>query len=111
MAGLEARFEEPWFDASGLLVTRDGPMVTGFCWTKVHPDGVGEIYLVAVRPGREGQGLGTTLVTAGIEHLGVDRECEEAIVYWDVANKAASSLYQSIGFSVDRVGEVFRHHL
>lgn len=109
--GLEALFEEPWFDPAGLLMTWDGPVVTGFCWTKFHPDGVGEVYLLAVRPERSGQGLGRALVNAGIEYLTAKRGCEQTIIYWDVSNKVASNLYQSIGFSVDQVGEVFRHRL
>jgi mycothiol synthase len=109
--GLEARFEEPWFDPAGLLLTRDGPVVTGFCWTKIHPDGVGEVYLLAVRPDHSGQGLGRALVGAGIEYLTVQRGCTQTIVYWDVSNKVACNLYQSIGFSVDQVAEVFRHRL
>jgi len=111
LRGLEVLFEEPWFDSAGLLVTRDGPVVSGFCWTKVHPDGVGEVYLLAVRPEYSGRGLGRALAIAGLEYLKVGRGCERNIVYWDASNSAASNLYQSIGFSVDRVGEVFRHSL
>jgi mycothiol synthase len=110
-SGLGALLEEPWFDPAGLLVTREATVVTGFSWTKLHPDGVGEIYLLAVRPDHFGRGLGRALVTAGIQHLTGERGCQRTIVYWDVSNKAASNLYQSVGFSVDQVGEVFRHRL
>jgi mycothiol synthase len=72
---------------------------------------VGEVYLLAVRPDHSGQGLGRALVGAGIEYLTVQRGCTQTIVYWDVSNKVASNLYQSIGFSVDQVAEVFRHRL
>ncbi|MEX2251483.1 MAG: GNAT family N-acetyltransferase [Acidimicrobiia bacterium] len=109
--GLEALFEEPWFDPAGLFVTRDDLMVTGFCWTKVYPDRIGEIYLLAVRPGHAGKGLGRALVITGIEYLTTGRGCEESVVYWDPSNAAAANLYQSIGFGVDRVGEVFRHRM
>jgi mycothiol synthase len=110
-SGLETILGEPWFDPAGLLVSRNGTVVTGFIWTKLHPDGVGEIYLLAVRPDHFGRGLGRALVTAAIEHLTGARGCERTIVYWDVSNRAASNLYQSVGFSVDQVGEVFRHRL
>lgn len=110
-AGLEALFDEPWFDPAGLLVARDGPTIMGFCWTKIHPDGVGEIYLLAVRPGHAGSGVGRALVTAGIEYLTDGRGCDRIIVYWDASNSTTSNLYQSVGFSIDRVGEVFRHRL
>jgi mycothiol synthase len=110
-AGLDKLFGEPWFDPSGLLVTRDGPTVTGFCWTKVHPDAVGEIYLLAVRPEWTRRGLGRALVIAGLKYLADGRGCEQVLIYWDGANSAASNLYQSIGFRVDRVAGVFRHRL
>lgn len=110
-ARLDALFGEPWFDPSGLLVTRDGPTVTGFCWTKVHPDSVGEIYLLAVRPEWARRGLGRALAVAGLQYLIDRRGCEQVLIYWDGANSAASNLYRSIGFSVDRVAGVFRHRL
>ncbi|MEX2651259.1 MAG: GNAT family N-acetyltransferase [Acidimicrobiia bacterium] len=110
-AGLESLFRETWFDPAGLFVTRQGTVVTGFCWTKVHPDSVGEIYLLAVRPAHTARGLGRALLTAGIEYLTTARHSAITMIYWDASNKAASSLYQSVGFNVDRVGEVFRHRL
>jgi mycothiol synthase len=108
--GLERLFAEPWFDPAGLLISRDGPStIIGFCWTKVHPDGVGEIYVLAVRPGYIGHGLGRALVGAGIDHLSSRRDCRDMIVYWEATNTVATHLYQSIGFSIDRVGEIFQH--
>ncbi|HLF43475.1 MAG TPA: GNAT family N-acetyltransferase [Acidimicrobiia bacterium] len=110
-AGLESLFRETWFDPTGLFVTRQGSVVSGFCWTKVHADSVGEIYLLAVRPSHSGRGLGRALLTTGIEYLTTARGSAMTMIYWDTSNKAASSLYQSVGFNVDRVGEVFRHLL
>jgi mycothiol synthase len=108
---LDKLFSEPWFDPMGLLVARVGEMLTGFCWTKVHPDGVGEIYLLAVRPGHTGRGLGRALATAGVDYLSGERACPEVIIYWDASDETANSLYQSIGFSVDRLAQVFQHRL
>jgi mycothiol synthase len=108
---LEKLFSEPGFDSKGVLGARQGQLLIGFCWTKVHPDGVGEIFLLAVRPGHSGRGIGRALVTAGVRYLGAERGCQEIVIYWDASNAAASNLYQSIGFSVDRVGEVFQHRL
>lgn len=110
-AALGNLFQEPWFDQAGLFVTRDGTEVTGFCWTKIHPDGVGEIYLLAVKPAFSGHGVGRALLSTGIEYLTAGRGCLETMIYWDTSNRAASRLYQSVGFSVDQVGEVFRHRL
>jgi mycothiol synthase len=72
---------------------------------------VGEIYLLAVRPGHTGHGLGRELATAGIYYLQGERGCPGIIIYWDGSDETANHLYQSIGFSVDRVGEVFQHRL
>jgi mycothiol synthase len=66
---------------------------------------------LAVRPAHAGRGLGRALLTAGIEYLTTARGKAMTMIYWDTSNKAASSLYQSVGFNVDRVAEVFRHRL
>ncbi|HEY6628881.1 MAG TPA: GNAT family N-acetyltransferase [Acidimicrobiia bacterium] len=110
-AELDKLFSEPWFDRRGLLVDRTAELLTGFCWTKVHPDGVGEIYLLAVRPGHSGRGLGRKLAITGVDYLKVERACPEVIIYWDASNETTDNLYQSIGFSVDRLGEVFQLRL
>jgi GNAT superfamily N-acetyltransferase len=110
-AALDQLFAETWFDRAGILLARQGELIIGFCWTKVHPDGVGEIFLLAVRPGHSGRGNGRALASAGVRYLGAERGCQEIIIYWDASNATASNLYQSIGFSVDRVGEVFQHRL
>lgn len=102
-ADFEQRMNERWFDADGLLISKEAGTVTGFCWTKVHPDAVGEIYLVAVDPGHGGRGLGKALVKAGLGYLASERECREMIVYTEASNDAARKLYGSLGFEVDRI--------
>lgn len=104
MTDLADRFEQPWFNPEGFLVERtDSGVVEGFCWTKVHSDGVGEIYLVAVHPHLEGKGTGKDLVKRGLSHLAHEARCPEVIVYSAGDNEVARGLYESLGFSVDRI--------
>ncbi len=95
---LRARMELPWFDPDGFLLTWEGDDLAGFCWTKVHGGGVGEIYIVGVHPDHGGRGLGRTLVLAGLEHLHRDQGCHIGMLYVDAANRAAVRLYEGLGF-------------
>ncbi len=96
------RLAQPWFDAEGLRLQRDGSRLVGFCWCKVHPDGVGEIYLLAVRPEYAGEGHGKVLANAGIGYLS-DAGSSDLIVYTAVDNETALHLYSSVGFVTDRI--------
>jgi ribosomal protein S18 acetylase RimI-like enzyme len=103
ISDLQERMDQDWYDPRGLLVHRVDGVVRAFCWTKVHPDGVGEIYLLAVDPDYSGRGLGRALTMSGLDYLGEVAECQEAIVYTAEDNKVARSLYEGLGFGVDRV--------
>jgi mycothiol synthase len=96
--GLDERKAEPWFDPAGFLVAerRDRPGLVGFHWTKVHPDGVGEVYVIGVDPGAQGSGIGRALLAAGLRHL-VD--APEVVLYVEAANTGAVRLYESYGFT------------
>jgi mycothiol synthase len=103
MSDLQERVDQDWYDPRGLLVHRVDGVVRAFCWTKIHPDGVGEIYLLAVDPGYSGLGLGRALTMSGLDYLREVAECQEAIVYTSEDNRIARSLYDGLGFGVDRV--------
>jgi len=105
---LSGRLNEPWFDERGLFLGLEGGKPIGVGWTKVHLDRVGEVYLVGVHPEHTGRGVGRDLVYRSLEHLFVTRKCPEAIVYWDESNETAANLYREVGFTVDRVDEVYR---
>ncbi|MGI5166750.1 mycothiol synthase [Spirillospora sp. CA-253888] len=95
---VRAREAEPWFDPAGLfLAERDGRVV-GFHWTKIHPDGLGEVYVVGVDPSAQGLGLGRTLTLTGLHHLR-DRGVPQILLYVDESNTAAVRLYESLGFT------------
>ena len=66
---LRLREDEPWFDPDGFRLHEREDRLAGFCWTKIHPDGVGEIYVIAVDPDFTGLGLGKQLTLAGLDSL------------------------------------------
>jgi mycothiol synthase len=94
---LRAREAEPWFDAAGFLLAVRGADVLGFHWTKIHPDGAGEVYVIGVAPSAQGTGLGAALLSHGLRHL-ADRGCREVLLYVDETNTAAMRLYERTGF-------------
>lgn len=97
---IEAREREPWFDARGFRVHRDGGAITAFCWTKVHRDAdppMNEIYVIAVHPSHAGHGLGRRMAIAGLASMD-PAVAPVAMLYVDADNTAAVSLYTSLGF-------------
>jgi len=95
---LDARTAEDWFDAGDFLLLRDeaGALV-GYSWMKIA-DGLGEFYVVGVDPGRQGEGLGRRLVTAGLARL-AERGIRTSALYVEADNGPAVRLYRSFGFA------------
>lgn len=95
---VRAREAESWFDAEGFfLAERDGRLI-GFHWTKIHPDGLGEVYVIGVDPSAQGIGLGRTLTLTGLRHLR-DRGVPAILLYVDEDNPSAMHLYDTLGFA------------
>ncbi|MEP6814049.1 MAG: mycothiol synthase [Marmoricola sp.] len=104
------RTEESWFDPTGLFLavpTEDGrdeasdapeQRVLGFHWTKVHPEGFGEVYVVAVNPKAAGRGIGKVLTNTGLLHLR-NLGLAKVILYVDGDNDPAIAVYHGTGFS------------
>lgn len=97
---LDRRMRAPWFDPAGFFLAVDANgTVVGFCWTKAHVvHGLGEIYTVGVDPDRRGTGLGQALVLTGLTHLD-DLGLPLGMLYCDVDNDPARSLYAELGFT------------
>ena len=98
---------EPWFDLLGIVVSEDPRGLAAFCWTKVHPGGVGEVYRIGVRSDLRGSGLGRGMTLAGFADLSQRRGCRQGTLWVDEANAAAISLYESLGMTTDGVNREF----
>lgn len=94
LEGLRHRMAEPWFDPDGFFLAEQDGKVVGFHWTKVHPDGTGEIYVIGISPEAQGGGLGRALVVHGLAHL----QPRDVILYVEGDNEPAIALYLSLGF-------------
>jgi mycothiol synthase len=107
-ADLADRLAEPWFDPEGFFLAVRGGELVGFHWTKVHPDGLGEVYVVGVAPGEQGSGLGRALTAAGLRHLIRERGVPAVLLYVDADNPAAVRVYERLGFTVHEVDLMYR---
>jgi len=91
----ERRATSDWFDPAGLFIAERGGRVVGFLWTKVDA-GVGEIYVLAVDPDCQGEGLGAALLSRGLDHLA---EVETVELFVEEDNAGALDLYTALGFA------------
>jgi mycothiol synthase len=102
----EERFAElegaSWFDPAGIVVAEDGSGLVGFCWTKVHPGGDGEIYRIAVAPSAHGQGWGRSLLVAAFAALADRDDVVRGTLWVDESNEAAMHLYDALGMRLAR---------
>ncbi|MEU6757412.1 mycothiol synthase [Streptomyces sp. NPDC046685] len=105
---LDDRIAQPWFDAKGFfLAERDGELI-GYHWTKVHAaEQLGEVYVLGVRPGAQGGGLGKALTAIGLRHLAA-QGLPTAMLYVDADNPAALSVYEGLGFTTHEVDLMYR---
>lgn len=107
LADVAAREQEPWFDPGGFFLAWRGDQLAGFHWTKVHPDGDGEVYVLGVAPDAQGLGLGAGLLEIGLRHL-IERGCPSILLYVDRSNEPAMRLYERYGFRRDDVDRQWR---
>lgn len=105
---LDDRKAEPWFDPAGFFLAERRGELVGFHWTKVHAEeGLGEIYVLGVRPGEQGGGLGKALTVIGLRHL-AGQQLPAAMLYVDADNKAAVSVYERMGFTTYETDLMYR---
>ncbi|KUO20573.1 mycothiol synthase [Streptomyces dysideae] len=105
---LDDRKAQPWFDPAGFFLAFRGDELIGFHWTKVHSEErLGEVYVLGVRPGAQGGGLGKALTTIGLRHL-AGQGLPTAMLYVDADNKAAVSVYERLGFTTYETDLMYR---
>lgn len=105
---LDDRMAEPWFDPSGFFLAFREGRLAGFHWTKVHAEErLGEVYVLGVRPGAQGGGLGKALTTIGLRHLAA-QGLPTAMLYVDADNKAAVTVYERLGFVTHETDLMYR---
>lgn len=103
---LHERMAEPWFDPAGFILAErasapGGARVVGYHWTKIHPDGTGEVYVIGLDPDEQGSGLAKPLLVAGLAHLRA-KGARSVILFVEADNDRAVGLYTRLGFDVDR---------
>jgi mycothiol synthase len=119
---LNVRMNEEWFDRKGFFICEDRGNLIGFCWTKIHGShtqlldrknthhgraAIGEIYVLAVDPAFQGNGIGKDLITTGLNYL-KNQGLSHTILYVGIENKPALNLYRSIGFKEFGKGVMYR---
>ncbi len=101
------RMEREWFDVNGVFLARERGRVVGVCWTKLHPNQVGEIYVIAIHPEVQGRSLATGLVLTGLWDLYQRCGARTAILYTEADNERARGLYERLGFEILRTRRCF----
>lgn len=96
---LHRAMEAEWFDPAGVQLLYDGDKLAGFHWTKRHPDGTGEVYVVGLASRCRGEGMGGPLMQAGLQHL-VEGGSPQVILYVEADNIPAVKRYEQLGFEV-----------
>jgi mycothiol synthase len=98
---LALRMAQPWFDPKGFLILTAREQSIGYCWTKLHDEELGEIYMIGILPSYRGRGLARPLTAAGLDHL-YRRGAQRAGLYAEATNATAIGLYESMGFEATR---------
>jgi mycothiol synthase len=121
LSDLNHRLSEEWFDEKGFFIVEKNQQVIASTWTKVHGEhshdhgsgqshahpAIGEIYITAVDPAFAGLGIGKALTITALNYLKY-QGLTDAMLYVDFDNKAALSLYDSLGFKLSSKDVLYR---
>jgi mycothiol synthase len=84
-----------------VVLTCKEDRITGYCWTEVTDQGEGRIYMIGSDPDYRGKGIGKKLLLAGLAHL-KNKGIKSVWLTVDSENETACSLYQSVGFTLQK---------
>jgi len=121
LSDLNHRLSEEWFNEKGFFIVEKNKQVIASTWTKVHGEhshdhgsgqshahpAIGEIYITAVDPTYAGLGIGKALTINALNYLKY-QGLKDAMLYVDFDNKAALSLYDSLGFKLSSKDVLYR---
>jgi len=98
---------EAWYIDEDFRIMEINNDLKGFCWMKVHGSSCnccpksklskGEIFVIAVDPSYQGQGLGRQLALSGMEWLS-QKKIREVFLYVESDNFPALKTYKSLGY-------------
>ena len=104
LESLKKTQSEAWYTNEDFRVLEQNHQIQGFCWMKVHKPSLkstlskGEIFVIAVDPSFQNQGLGRQLALSGLEWLSA-KKIREVFLYVESDNHPALKTYDSLGFS------------
>ena len=106
---------EAWYADEDFRILETNNELRGFCWMKIHvPTNStlkkGEIYVIAVDPSFQGQGLGRQLALSGLEWLS-KKKIREVFLYVESDNYPALKTYDSLGFEHISTNRCFHESL
>ncbi|QPK82952.1 mycothiol synthase [Corynebacterium qintianiae] len=104
---LHRAMEAEWFDPEGVRFLYEGESLAGFHWTKMHPDGTGEVYVVGLDSSYRRKGLGDPLLRIGLEFL-AGRGSSQVKLYVEADNGPAVKRYENLGFVTAERHVVYR---
>ena len=97
-------------DETDMWVARSGDQMVGYIGLRVHPeDSMGEIYIIAVDPDYQRQGIGTALMTFAFDWMR-ERNLKMAFVETggDRGHAPARASYERVGFERYPVARYFK---
>ena len=100
------RINLPNCSPEDVIMASDSDKPIGYCWTRINfqknkapSEGTGRIYMLGVDPDYRGRGLGRQLLLVGLSYL-KSKGLRVVELTVDRENKAACTLYKSVGFKL-----------
>ena len=95
---------------TNVWIAMDADSITGFVAVKLHlEDSMGEIYMVAVDPNFQGQGIGSTLIKFALDWMkNVGMSVAVVETGGDSGHASARHTYEKVGFKLFPVSRYFK---